>query len=225
MHSRPFTLSVAFQTDQPLAAYGPLAAAVEGYGFDGVAVYNDLLYQPCVAASPGNGARHAACAAGPGGREPVHLSPRQHRGQHRPDRRGLAGPRIFGAGAWSVAGLSGDRAGKADHGAARGNGVCAPSPGTLTRAVPRQGIHAGRRRFAALAHPAQRHPLHARRMGRASDRSMRRTDHRDQDRRDHESRGRCEHTRGCEPGRRAGWPPQRCHRDRRRRRDRGGSTR
>lgn len=46
MHSRPFALSVAFQTDQPLAAYGPLAAAVEGYGFDGVAVYNDLLYQP-----------------------------------------------------------------------------------------------------------------------------------------------------------------------------------
>jgi 5,10-methylenetetrahydromethanopterin reductase len=39
-------LSVAFQTDQPLAAYGPLAAAVEGYGFDGVTVYNDMLYQP-----------------------------------------------------------------------------------------------------------------------------------------------------------------------------------
>ena len=46
MHNQPFTLSVAFQTDQPLAAYGPLAAAVESYGFDGVAVYNDLLYQP-----------------------------------------------------------------------------------------------------------------------------------------------------------------------------------
>jgi len=46
MQSQPFTLSVAFQTDQALAAYGPLAAAVEGYGFDGVAVYNDLLYQP-----------------------------------------------------------------------------------------------------------------------------------------------------------------------------------
>jgi 5,10-methylenetetrahydromethanopterin reductase len=39
-------LSVAFQTDQPLAAYGPLAAAVEDYGFDGVTVYNDMLYQP-----------------------------------------------------------------------------------------------------------------------------------------------------------------------------------
>jgi 5,10-methylenetetrahydromethanopterin reductase len=39
-------LSVAFQTDKPLAAYGPLAAAAEGYGFDGVTVYNDLLYQP-----------------------------------------------------------------------------------------------------------------------------------------------------------------------------------
>jgi 5,10-methylenetetrahydromethanopterin reductase len=40
------SLSVAFQTDKPLAAYGPLAAAVEGYGFDGVTVYNDMLYQP-----------------------------------------------------------------------------------------------------------------------------------------------------------------------------------
>jgi 5,10-methylenetetrahydromethanopterin reductase len=44
MHQR--SLSIAFQTDQPLAAYGALAAAVEGYGFDGVTVYNDMLYQP-----------------------------------------------------------------------------------------------------------------------------------------------------------------------------------
>jgi 5,10-methylenetetrahydromethanopterin reductase len=40
------TFSIAFQTEMPLAAYGPLAAAVEQYGFDGVSVYNDLLYQP-----------------------------------------------------------------------------------------------------------------------------------------------------------------------------------
>ena len=40
------TVSIAFQTDHPLAAYGPLAAAAEGYGFDGVSVYNDLLFQP-----------------------------------------------------------------------------------------------------------------------------------------------------------------------------------
>ncbi|HET7038008.1 MAG TPA: LLM class flavin-dependent oxidoreductase [Thermomicrobiaceae bacterium] len=39
-------LSIAFQTDKPLAAYGPLAAAAEAYGFDGVSVFNDLLYQP-----------------------------------------------------------------------------------------------------------------------------------------------------------------------------------
>jgi len=38
--------SIAFQTDLPLAAYGPLAAKAEGYGFDVVSVYNDLLYQP-----------------------------------------------------------------------------------------------------------------------------------------------------------------------------------
>jgi 5,10-methylenetetrahydromethanopterin reductase len=40
------SVSIAFQTDKLLAAYGPLAAAAEGYGFDGVTVYNDLLYQP-----------------------------------------------------------------------------------------------------------------------------------------------------------------------------------
>jgi 5,10-methylenetetrahydromethanopterin reductase len=40
------TISIAFQTDHPLAAYGPLAAAAEAHGFDGVSVYNDLLYQP-----------------------------------------------------------------------------------------------------------------------------------------------------------------------------------
>lgn len=39
-------VSVAFQTDKPLRAYGALAAEVEGYGFDGVTVYNDMLYQP-----------------------------------------------------------------------------------------------------------------------------------------------------------------------------------
>jgi len=39
-------LSIAFQTDKPLVAYGPLARTVEEYGFDGVSVYNDMLYQP-----------------------------------------------------------------------------------------------------------------------------------------------------------------------------------
>jgi 5,10-methylenetetrahydromethanopterin reductase len=39
-------VSVAFQTDLPLSAYGPLAAAAERYGFDLVSLYNDLLYQP-----------------------------------------------------------------------------------------------------------------------------------------------------------------------------------
>ena len=39
-------VSIAFQTDKPITAYGPLAEAVEQYGFSGVTVYNDLLYQP-----------------------------------------------------------------------------------------------------------------------------------------------------------------------------------
>jgi 5,10-methylenetetrahydromethanopterin reductase len=40
------TATIAFQTDKPLNSYGPLAAQVEAYGFDGVTVYNDMLYQP-----------------------------------------------------------------------------------------------------------------------------------------------------------------------------------
>lgn len=43
---KPHTLSIAFQTDKPLAAYGPLAAQAEAHGFDAVTVYNDMLYQP-----------------------------------------------------------------------------------------------------------------------------------------------------------------------------------
>ncbi|MFN2203242.1 MAG: LLM class flavin-dependent oxidoreductase [Caldilineaceae bacterium] len=39
-------VSIAFQTDKPLTAYGALAQQVERYGFDGVSVYNDMLYQP-----------------------------------------------------------------------------------------------------------------------------------------------------------------------------------
>lgn len=39
-------ISIAFQTDKPLASYGALAAQAEAYGFDTVTVYNDLLYQP-----------------------------------------------------------------------------------------------------------------------------------------------------------------------------------
>lgn len=42
----PPQLSIAFQTDKPLNVYGELAAAAESYGFDGVSVYNDMLYQP-----------------------------------------------------------------------------------------------------------------------------------------------------------------------------------
>ncbi|MFN8474429.1 MAG: LLM class flavin-dependent oxidoreductase [Anaerolineae bacterium] len=39
-------ISIAFQTDKPLAEYGPLARLAEDAGFDGVTVYNDLFYQP-----------------------------------------------------------------------------------------------------------------------------------------------------------------------------------
>jgi 5,10-methylenetetrahydromethanopterin reductase len=37
---------IAFQTDKPPGAYGPLAATAEAHGFDVVSVFADLLYQP-----------------------------------------------------------------------------------------------------------------------------------------------------------------------------------
>tara|TARA_R110001599_G_scaffold353231_1_gene591052 strand:- start:136998 stop:137981 length:984 start_codon:yes stop_codon:yes gene_type:complete len=39
-------ISIAFQTDKPLARYGELAQRAEGFGFDGISVYNDMLFQP-----------------------------------------------------------------------------------------------------------------------------------------------------------------------------------
>ena len=39
-------VSLAFQTDKPLAEYGPLAALAEDQGFDLLSVYNDLFFQP-----------------------------------------------------------------------------------------------------------------------------------------------------------------------------------
>lgn len=39
-------ITIALQTDKPLTAYAALAVQAEMYGFDGVSVYNDMLYQP-----------------------------------------------------------------------------------------------------------------------------------------------------------------------------------
>ena len=40
--------SIAFQTNKTPAEYEALALLVDGYGFDAVSVYNDLLYQPAL---------------------------------------------------------------------------------------------------------------------------------------------------------------------------------
>lgn len=39
-------ITIAFQTNKRLSEYGPLAQTAEAYGFSGVSVYNDMLYQP-----------------------------------------------------------------------------------------------------------------------------------------------------------------------------------
>lgn len=46
MSNTTHQLSIAWQTNKRLSEYGRLAAQAEQYGFDGVSVYNDLLYQP-----------------------------------------------------------------------------------------------------------------------------------------------------------------------------------
>jgi len=43
-----FELSIALQTDKTPAQYEALAGLIDGYGFDVVSVYNDLLYQPAL---------------------------------------------------------------------------------------------------------------------------------------------------------------------------------
>lgn len=40
------TISIAFQTNKSLDDYGRLGRQIENYGFDGISVYNDMLYQP-----------------------------------------------------------------------------------------------------------------------------------------------------------------------------------
>jgi len=40
------SISIAFQTNHSLSAYGAMAAQCEQYGFHAVTVYNDMLYQP-----------------------------------------------------------------------------------------------------------------------------------------------------------------------------------
>jgi 5,10-methylenetetrahydromethanopterin reductase len=39
-------VTIAFQSDKPLSKYGHLARSVEGFGFSGISLYNDLFYQP-----------------------------------------------------------------------------------------------------------------------------------------------------------------------------------
>lgn len=44
--SRPREISIALQSDKPVSEYGALAALVEGYGFDALSIYGDLMFQP-----------------------------------------------------------------------------------------------------------------------------------------------------------------------------------
>ena len=77
------SVSIAFQTDKPLSAYGPLAKTVEDYGFAGVSVYNDMLYQPAwlplLEIARHTTRRPDRSRSG----QSVHLSPYQFRRQYR----------------------------------------------------------------------------------------------------------------------------------------------
>ena len=75
--------SIAFQTDKPLSAYGPLAKTVEDYGFAGVSVYNDMLYQPAWLPLLEIARHTTRVRIGPAAVNPFHLSPYQYRRQYR----------------------------------------------------------------------------------------------------------------------------------------------
>src|SRR5215211_6285519 len=44
----PLEVSIAFQSNKTPSEYEALALLIDGYGFDVVSVYNDLLFQPAL---------------------------------------------------------------------------------------------------------------------------------------------------------------------------------
>src|ERR1700761_8306039 len=152
---------IAFQTDKPPGAYGPLAAAAEAHGFDVVSAFADLLYQPPLPALLEIARATSRVRLGAACFNPYTPHPYE-----------IAGP-----GPRRLAGRDRHHAVPAAATAARGR-RCGPCPAGRRRdRVRRAGVQAGARHPAARRAAGPRPAAAARRVGATRNRP-RRTDRR-----------------------------------------------
>jgi 5,10-methylenetetrahydromethanopterin reductase len=74
-------LSIAFQSDKPMQEYGALARVVEGFGFDTLSIYSDLMYQPPVGPLTAAALATSRIRLGPASLNPYTLHPVEIAGQ------------------------------------------------------------------------------------------------------------------------------------------------
>lgn len=79
--SRRREVSIALQSDKPVSAYGELAALVEGYGFDMLSIYADLMYQPPIVPLTAAALATTRIRLGPASLNPSTLHPVEIAGQ------------------------------------------------------------------------------------------------------------------------------------------------
>jgi 5,10-methylenetetrahydromethanopterin reductase len=74
-------LSIAFQSDKPPSDYAELAQRVEGYGFDSLSIYADLLFQPPIVPLSVAALATSRIRLGPASLNPYTLHPVEIAGQ------------------------------------------------------------------------------------------------------------------------------------------------
>ncbi|MCC7369890.1 MAG: LLM class flavin-dependent oxidoreductase [Chloroflexi bacterium] len=79
--SRPFELSIALQTNKTPSQYEALARLIDGYAFDVVSVYNDLLFQPALGPLLMLARRLTRARLGPAALNPYTVHPAEIAGQ------------------------------------------------------------------------------------------------------------------------------------------------
>ena len=79
--SRRREISIALQSDKPFSEYGELATLVEGYGFDMLSIYGDLLFQPPIVPLTAAALATSRIRLGPASLNPYTLHPVEIAGQ------------------------------------------------------------------------------------------------------------------------------------------------
>lgn len=74
-------VSIALQSDKPVAEYAELARLVEGYGFDVLSIYGDLMYQPPIVPLTVAALATTRIRLGPASLNPYTLHPLEIAGQ------------------------------------------------------------------------------------------------------------------------------------------------